>query len=123
MFESLKMALILYHNPRCSKSREALSLLKDRGHQPEVLEYLKQPPSPRELKLILKKLGLSAHELFWNTDKKAKELGLESPADLSEAQLIELMCTHQQLLQRPILINGDRARLGRPPEAVLEIAG
>lgn len=117
------MALVLYHNPRCSKSREALTLLQERGYQPEIFEYLKQPPSPRELRAILNKLGCSAHELFRHTDKKAKELGWGPSTELSEECLIGLMCEHPQLMQRPILINGAHARLGRPPEAVLEIAG
>jgi arsenate reductase len=121
--ESLKMALVLYHNPRCSKSRAALALLQERGYQPEVFEYLKQPPSPRELRAILKKLGCSAHELVRATDKKFQQLGLGPITELGEEKLTELMCEHPQLIQRPILINNDRARLGRPPEAVLEIAG
>jgi arsenate reductase len=115
------MALILYHNPQCSKSRQALTLLRDRGEEPEVVEYLKQPPSPGELRVILLKLGMTARALFRAGDKKALELDLPDPSELSDAQLIELMCTHPLLMQRPILVNDDRARLGRPPEAVLEI--
>jgi len=117
------MALVLYHNPRCSKSREALTLLQEHDHRPEIVEYLKQPPSPRELRSILQKLGIRAQALFRNNDKKARELAPTPIAGLSEERLIDLMCEHPQLIQRPILINGDQARLGRPPEAVLEIVG
>ena len=116
------MALVLYHNPRCSKSREALALLRERGHQPEICEYLKQPPGPRELRIILNKLGCSAHELVRSTDKTFKEMALGPLAELSEEQLVDLMCEHPGLIQRPILINSDSARVGRPPESVLEIA-
>ena len=115
------MALILYHNPQCSKSRQTLRLLRDRGEEPEVVEYLKQPPSPGELRVILLKLGLKPQALFRAGDNKALELDLPDVTELSEDQIIELMCTHPQLMQRPILLRDDRARLGRPPEAVLEI--
>ncbi len=116
------MALVLYHNPRCSKSREALALLRERGHDPNICEYLKHPPRPRELRAILEKLKVSAHELVRSTDKTFKEMAPGPLAELSEDQLVTLMSQHPQLIQRPILINGSNARLGRPPEAVLEIA-
>lgn len=115
------MTLILYHNPRCSKSRQALMLLQEHGQEPEVIEYLKQPPSAGELRGILLKLGLTAHALLRSGDKLALALDLPEPAELSEDEIIELMSAHPQLMQRPILIRDDRARLGRPPEAVLEI--
>jgi arsenate reductase len=115
------MALILYHNPRCSKSREALALLRERGLEPEIVEYLKHPPSPVQLREILQKLGLTARELLRSSEAEARSLGLSGPATPDAEVLIEAMCAHPRLIQRPILINGEHARLGRPPEAVLEI--
>ena len=96
-------------------------LLRERGKEPQIVEYLKQPPSPGELREILLKLGLTAHALFRSGDNKALELELPKATELSEDEIIELMSAHPQLMQRPILIRDDRARLGRPPEAVLEI--
>jgi arsenate reductase len=115
------MALTLYHNPRCSKSREALALLRERGLEPEIVEYLKHPPSPEQLREILQKLGLTADELLRNSEPEARSLGLTGPSAPHADILIEAMCTHPRLIQRPILIHGERARLGRPPEAILEI--
>ncbi len=96
-------------------------LLRERGEAPEVVEYLKQPLTPGELREILLKLDMTAHALFRAGDNKALELKLPEATELSEDEIIELMSAHPQLMQRPILIRGDRARLGRPPEAVLEI--
>lgn len=115
------MALILYHNPRCSKSREALALLRERGFEPEIVEYLKQPPSPGQLREILLKLGLTARELLRDDEPEARQLGLAGAPEREPSVLIEAMCAHPRLIQRPILIHGERARLGRPPQAVLEI--
>lgn len=115
------MALILYHNPRCSKSREVLALLRERGFEPEIVEYLKQPPSPGQLREILHKLGLTARELLRADEPEARRLGLAGPPEPEPGVLVDAMCAHPRLIQRPILIHGERARLGRPPQAVLEI--
>ncbi|RRW34364.1 arsenate reductase (glutaredoxin) [Ectopseudomonas oleovorans] len=112
--------LTLYHNPRCSKSRAALELLQARGLQPHVVRYLETPPSASELKSLLGKLGISARDLLRSGEDEYKTLGL-SDANLSEAQLIEAMAKHPKLIERPILIAGDKAVIGRPPEKVLEL--
>ncbi|RIA31401.1 arsenate reductase [Ectopseudomonas oleovorans] len=112
--------LTLYHNPRCSKSRGALELLEARGLQPAVVRYLETPPSPAELKSLLGKLGITARDLLRTGEDEYKELGL-GDTSLSEAQLIEAMVTHPKLIERPILIAGDKAVIGRPPEKVLEL--
>ena len=112
--------LTLDHNPRCSKSRAALELLQARGLQPHVVRYLETPPSASELKSLLGKLGISARDLLRSGEDEYKTLGL-SDANLSEAQLIEAMAKHPKLIERPILIAGDKAVIGRPPEKVLEL--
>lgn len=112
--------LTLYHNPRCSKSRGALELLEARGLQPNVRRYLETPPSAAELKELLGKLGISARQLLRTGEEEYQTLGLAAPA-LSENQLIEAMVANPRLIERPILINGDKAVIGRPPEKILEI--
>ncbi|MDR8017336.1 arsenate reductase (glutaredoxin) [Ectopseudomonas guguanensis] len=112
--------LTLYHNPRCSKSRGALELLEARGVQPNVVRYLETPPSASELKSLLGKLGITARDLLRSGEDEYKTLGL-SDTSLSEAQLIEAMVQHPKLIERPILIAGDKAVVGRPPEKVLEL--
>lgn len=112
--------LTLYHNPRCSKSRGALELLEARGLQPQIVRYLEAPPSAGELKSLLGKLGITARELLRSGEDEYKALGL-ADTGLSEAQLIEAMVRHPKLIERPILIAGDKAVVGRPPEKVLEL--
>jgi arsenate reductase len=112
------MAVIIYHNPRCSKSRQALALLAARGIRPRIVEYLETPPDEAELKRLLHLLGLTARQLL--RKKEAAELGLNKP-DISDEQLIAGMAKHPIVIERPIVVNGDRAALGRPPEAVLKI--
>ncbi|UCJ16306.1 arsenate reductase (glutaredoxin) [Pseudomonas sp. MM211] len=112
--------LTLYHNPRCSKSRGALQLLEERGVQPTVLLYLETPPSAEELRDLLAKLGITARQLLRSGEDEYRELKLANEA-LSEAQLIEAMAAHPRLIERPILIAGDRAVIGRPPENVLDL--
>jgi arsenate reductase len=112
--------LILYHNPRCSKSRTALELLEQRGATPVVVRYLETPPSAAELKALLAKLGIGARQLLRSGEDEFKTLGLDNPA-LTDAQLIEAMATHPKLIERPILVAGDVAVIGRPPEKVLEL--
>ena len=110
----------IYHNPRCSKSRQTLSLLKERGIEPEIVEYLKDPPSADELKDVLKKLGLSALDVMRTGEAVYKELGLKD-SDLSEDALISAMVKNPILIERPVVICGNRAAIGRPPEKVLDI--
>lgn len=112
--------LTLYHNPRCSKSRSALELLEARGLAPSVVRYLETPPDAATLQALLGKLGIGARQLLRTGEDEYKHLDLANPA-LSDAQLIEAMAAHPKLIERPILVAGDKAVIGRPPEKVLEI--
>lgn len=114
------MTVTIYHNPRCSKSRQTLGLLEDKGVAPEVVLYLDTPPDAATLKAILAKLGLaSARDLMRTKEAVYKELGLKEVTD--EDALIQAMTENPILIERPIVLNGDTARIGRPPEGVLEI--
>lgn len=110
----------ILHNPRCSKSRQTLALLEGKGIEPEVIKYLDTPPSATELKAILQKLGISARDLLRKGEDDYKVLNLKDPS-LSEDALIDAMVKHPKLIERPIVINNNQARLGRPPESVLDI--
>jgi arsenate reductase len=112
--------ITLYHNPRCSKSRTALALLRDHGIEPEVRLYLEQPPTAAELKQVLSKLGISARALLRKGEDAYKELNLADES-LSENALIKAMVTHPKLIERPIAITRDQAVVGRPPENVLTL--
>ena len=112
--------LTLYHNPRCSKSRGALELLEARGLTPTVVRYLETPLSTAQLRDLLARLNLSARQLLRSGEDEYKALNL-GDSSLSEAQLIDAMATHPKLIERPILVAGDKAVIGRPPEKVLEI--
>ncbi|GAB6067219.1 arsenate reductase (glutaredoxin) [Methylothermus subterraneus] len=114
------MTVVLYHNPRCSKSRAALQLLRARGIEPKIVEYLKTPPSRAELEEILAKLGLEPRALMRKGEAIYRELGLDDPA-LSREALILAMLEHPVLIERPIAVAGARAVIGRPPEKVLEL--
>ena len=109
-----------YHNPRCSKSRQTLDLLQQRGIEPEIVEYLKTPPDARELEHILTLLGVEPRDLMRRNEAEYREHGLDDPG-LSREQLIQAMVDHPKLIQRPIVIRNNKAVLGRPPEQVLEI--
>ena len=111
----------IYHNPRCSKSRETLALLQQHGVEPQVVLYLDTPPSVAELKKMLQQLGFtSARELMRKKEDLYKELKLADEA-LSEEQLLQAMVANPKLIERPIVVKGDKARIGRPPEQVLEV--
>ena len=112
--------LTLYHNPRCSKSRSALELLEARGLTPTLVRYLETPPDAPTLKALLGKLGIAARQLLRIGEDEYKALDLANPS-LTDAQLIEAMVQHPKLIERPILVAGDKAVIGRPPEKVLEI--
>lgn len=114
------MPVKIYHNPRCSKSRQTLQLLAERDIEPQVVEYLKTPPSAAELDKLLTMLRLEPRELMRRKEKEYKDLGLGDPG-LSRDQLIRAMVEHPRLIERPIVVSGKKAALGRPPEAVLEI--
>jgi arsenate reductase len=110
----------IYHNPRCSKSRQALELLRQRGIEPEIVEYLKTPPDKAELKRILKLLGLTPRALMRKGEAVYKEKRLDDPK-LTDEQLIAAMVANPVLIERPIVLAGKKAALGRPPEKVLDI--
>jgi len=114
------MTVTLYHNPRCSKSRQALALLTERGIAPTVIEYLKTPPSEAELRELLRLLGLAPRQLMRRGEAIYKELGLDDP-DLGEAALVRAMAEHPVLIERPIVVANGKAALGRPPENVIAI--
>ncbi len=114
------MVTTIYHNPRCSKSRQTLALLEERGISPRIVEYLKTPPSAAELKTILKRLGLRPRDLMRKGEPLYAELGLKD-RDLDDDALIALMVANPMLIERPIVVSGGKAAIGRPPEAVLEI--
>jgi arsenate reductase len=114
------MTVTIYHNPRCSKSRQTLTLLQEKGVEPEIVEYLKTPPDTKTLKRLLDMLGLEPRDLMRKKEKEYKENDLANP-DLSRDALIEAMVANPKLIERPIVIQGDKAALGRPPESVLDI--
>ena len=111
---------IIYHNPRCSKSRLTLELLKEKGINPKIILYLEKPPSEKQLVSILKKLNYGARDLLRKGEAEFKEHNL-SDESKSEQDLIRAMIEFPKLIERPIVIYGERAIIGRPPENVLEI--
>jgi len=115
------MSVTIYHNPRCSKSRQALQLLEERGINTHVVEYLKTPPHAADLKAILDKLGMKPRDLMRQKEVLYKKLKLDDPC-LSDDQLIQAMVDNPILIERPIVVTEDgKAALGRPPDKVLEI--
>ena len=114
------MSVILYHNSKCSKSRQTLDLLRERGVVPDIIEYLKSPPSAEKLQEILNLLGLMPRELMRSKEVVYAECGLDNPS-LSETELIDFMVKHPILIERPILLANGKAAIGRPPEQVLAI--
>ena len=111
----------IYHNPRCSKSRATLALLEERGLAPQVVLYLDTPPDTATLADLIARLGLSsARQLLRQGEDEYQALGLANPA-LSEAELIAAMVAHPRLIERPVVVHGPRAALGRPPENVQAI--
>jgi len=114
------MSIEIFHNPRCSKSRQTLQLLQEQGIEPVVVEYLNTPPTKSRLKAILKMLGMKPRELMRKGEAEYKEQNLKDES-LSDEQLIDAMVATPKLIERPIVINGDKAAIGRPPESVLEI--
>lgn len=114
--------ITIYHNPRCSKSRQTLEILEQNGIEPDVVRYLETPPDKTELKTLLAKLGIGPRDLLRRGEAAYKEQGLANP-ELTDEALIEAMIAEPRLIERPIVVSGDRAVLGRPPENVLSLLG
>ncbi|MCH7501444.1 MAG: arsenate reductase (glutaredoxin) [Nitrospinae bacterium] len=114
------MSIIIYHNPKCSKSRQTLELLKQNGITPTIIEYLKTPPTAETLNEILAQLGLAPRDLMRKKEAIYAECGLDNPS-LSDDDLIDFMIQHPILIERPIVVANGKAALGRPPEQVLDI--
>ena len=107
----------IYHNPRCSKSRQSLALIQEAGIDVEVIEYLKTPPTVAELTAVISLLGVPAESIVRKKEALFQELGL-SQQTLSEQQWIETLCEHPKLIERPIVVSGKQAVIGRPPERI-----
>mgnify|MGYP001231468967 FL=1 len=114
------MTVKIYHNPRCSKSRQTVALLEDRGIKYEIIEYLKTPPTKTELSQILSMLGIGPRSLMRKKETEYRTAGLDNPS-LDDATLIAAMITHPILIERPIVVSKNKAVIGRPPENVLDI--
>ena len=114
------MSVKIYHNPRCSKSRMTLQLLTGQGIEPEIIEYLKTPPTATELDDILQKLAMEPRDLMRKNETEYKQAGMNDPA-LDRQALIDGMVANPKLIERPIVLANDKAAIGRPPENVLEI--
>ena len=114
------MSISIYHNPRCSKSRQTLQLLEQQQLTPQVIQYLDTPPDAATLSRLLDMLGLTPRELMRKGEAEYKASGADDPS-LSREQLIALMVRFPKLIERPIVVSGDKAVIGRPPERVLEI--
>lgn len=113
-------AVTIYHNPKCSKSRATLQLLQDRGIDPEIVLYLESPPSAAELGRLLGLLGMEPRELARKKEAEYREAGIDDPG-LDRDEIIARMVANPKVIERPIVVCGDRAAIGRPPENVLEI--
>jgi len=109
----------IYHNPRCTKSRQTLALIEEQGAEPNVVEYLKEPPDEKTLRSLIKKLGIKPIELVRTKEPEWKATGLGK--DASDDDVISAMLETPKLIERPIVVVGNKARIGRPPENVLEI--
>ena len=112
-------AFTIYHNPRCSKSRNTLALLEEKGIEPDIVLYLETPPDAARLRELLGKLGLAAADLVRRGEAEYKACGLGR--DSTEDDIVAAMAAHPKLIERPIVVCGERAVLGRPPENVLDL--
>lgn len=113
-------SVTIYHNPRCSKSRQTLELLRDKGVEPEIIKYLETPPDAATLRALVNKLGLScAHDLLRTREKEYQQAGLNKDSD--DATVIKALAEYPKLLERPVVVRGNQAVFGRPPENVLEL--
>ena len=111
---------IIYHNPRCSKSRQTLEILNEQDVDTEIILYLENPPSVKEIALILRKLGLSSRDIIRKGEKEYKLLNINDQS-LTENELISFMSENPKLIERPIVVKDDKAIIGRPPENVLSL--
>ena len=116
------MLVTIYHNPRCSKSRKTLELLRERGIEPEIIEYLNTPPDAATLGRLLEQLGRPLADIMRPGEPVFRDAAKQLQ-DMDESQQLEWLAQNPQALQRPIVVAGNRARIGRPPESVLEILG
>jgi len=114
------VTVAIWHNPRCSKSRQTLELLRKHGIEPTIREYLKQPPDKAEVEKLIELVGGDAKDLVRDGEAEFKTLGRKK-AELSPADIAEAIARHPILLQRPVVVSGSRAAIGRPPEAVLPL--
>jgi len=110
----------IYHNPRCSKSRQTLQLLQEHGIEPEIVPYLEQPLNKKQLRDLLRKLGIDARALLRRGEDEYRQSGLDD-ASLGEDALLDAMVAYPKLMERPVVVRGERAVLGRPPENVLSL--
>jgi arsenate reductase len=115
------MSISMYHNPKCSKCRATLTLLQEKGIEPELIIYLETAPSESELKEVLKKMGKGPKDIIRFNEDIAKEIGISPNDERTDSAWLKIISDHPSLLERPIVINGDRAAIGRPPESILEI--
>jgi len=111
----------IYHNPRCRKSRETLELLRKHGIEPDIVEYLKTPPTKEELRDILRKLGIKPQDIIRKGEAIYKEQ--YKGKELSDEEWLDVLVQHPRLIERPIVVDGERAVIGRPPENVLQLIG
>ena len=116
------MSVTIYHNPRCSKSRKTLEILEQHQQQPQVIEYLNTPPDANTLKQLLVKLGITARDLLRSKEEEYQLAGLENQ-NLSDDEITTAMIKFPKLIERPIVVIGNKAILGRPPEKILELIG
>lgn len=114
------MSVTIYYNPRCSKSRATLELLQEKGIEPEIIEYMDAPPDIDTLKKLVKMLGITPRELMRRHEQVFKDAGLDDPT-FTDEELLEALAQCPSLLERPIVVNGNKAAMGRPPENVLDI--
>lgn len=114
------MSVTIYHNPKCSKSRQTLKLLREQGITPNIVEYLKSPPTSEQLQEILSQLGFAPRDLMRKKEDIYSESALDNPS-LTDAELISFMVKNPILIERPIVLSNGKAAIGRPPENVLEI--
>ncbi len=115
------MSVSMYYNPKCSKCRAALTLLKEAGIEPELIHYLDAAPTEAELEAVLQKLGKGSKDIIRFNEDVAKELGISPEDDRPDSEWLKIISGNPKLLERPIVIKGDRAVIGRPPELVFDI--
>jgi len=115
------MSLSIYHNPRCSKSRQTLALIEEKGISPEIILYLETPPDAKQLKVLCTQLSLSPQDIIRFKEELAKELGLSAKDERSEKEWLDILAANPKLLERPIVSDGAQAIVGRPPENVLQL--